>query len=133
MCIDPAGIGDHIRNLSVVDVASLSIEPDCRLETDAFGTLVCTSIDMGSTKRTTIRLSDERQQLLEDAAAIVADSPNDDPPRSDVIDAALTHLIESEQNIQDARDEHPPHVIQSIANTSVLALRYRTRVESRWR
>ncbi|WP_425504251.1 DUF7386 family protein [Saliphagus infecundisoli] len=41
--------------------------------------------------------------------------------------------LESETNIQKARDEHPPHAIQSIANTSVLALRYRTRVESRWR
>ncbi|MFC4990589.1 DUF7386 family protein [Saliphagus infecundisoli] len=85
------------------------------------------------TKRTTLRLSDERQQLLEEASEIVADDPEDDPPTSDVIDAALTHLIESETNIQEARDEHPPHVIQSIANTSVLALRYRTRVESRWR
>ncbi|ELY59285.1 hypothetical protein C492_11120 [Natronococcus jeotgali DSM 18795] len=50
------------------------------------------------TDRTTLRLSDERKQLLEDAAGIVVDGPEDDPPRSDVIDAALTHLIESEQN-----------------------------------
>ena len=83
------------------------------------------------TKRTTIRLSDDRQQLLEEASEIVADGPEDDPPMSDMIDAALTHLVESEQNIQG--EEHPPHVIQSITNTSVLALRYRTRVESRWR
>jgi hypothetical protein len=84
-------------------------------------------------KRTTLRLSDKRQRLLEQATEIVADSPEDDPPMADVIDAALTHLIESEQNIQNARDEHPPHVIQSIGNTSVLALCYRTRVETRWR
>ncbi|MFC6764804.1 DUF7386 family protein [Natrinema soli] len=63
----------------------------------------------------------------------MADGPNDDAPTSDVIDAALTHLIESKQNIQDARDEHPPHVIQEIATTSVVGLRYQTRVESRWR
>ncbi|MFC4986709.1 DUF7386 family protein [Saliphagus infecundisoli] len=68
------------------------------------------------TKRTTLRLSDERQQLLEEASEIIADGP----PMADVIDAALTHLVESEENIQNACDEHPPHVIQSIANTSVL-------------
>lgn len=56
-----------------------------------------------------------------------------DRPGSDVTDAALTLLVESEQNIQNARDEHTSHVIQSITNTSVLAVRYRTRVESRWR
>ncbi|WP_114579057.1 hypothetical protein [Saliphagus sp. LR7] len=51
------------------------------------------------TKRTTLRLSDERQQLLDEASEIVADVPEDDPPMADVIDAALTHLVESEQNI----------------------------------
>lgn len=50
-----------------------------------------------------------------------------------MIDAALTHLIESEENIQGARDEHLPHVIQDIANTSVIGLRYRTSVNTRWR
>lgn len=85
------------------------------------------------TKRTTLRFSDERQQLLGEASEIVADSSDDDLPMTDVIDAALTHPVGSEQNIQAARDEHPPHVIQWTANTSVRALRYRTRVESRWR
>lgn len=87
---------------------------------------------MGSTKRTTIRLSDERQRLLDQAKGIVADGPNDDPPTSDVIDAALTHLIESEQNLDELRGELPPTTIQQF-NTSVLSLRYRTTVESRWR
>lgn len=85
------------------------------------------------TKRTTLRLSDERKQLFEETSEIIADGPEDDFPMSDVIDASLIHLLESEENIQDGREEHPPHVIQSIANTSVLALRYWTRVKSRWR
>nr|WP_232833877.1 hypothetical protein [Saliphagus sp. LR7] len=51
------------------------------------------------TKRTTLRLSDERQQLLEEASEIIAGGPEDDPPIADVIDAALTHLVESEENI----------------------------------
>lgn len=85
------------------------------------------------TKRTTLRLSDERQRLLEQAEEIVRDGPDDEPPTSDVIDAALTHLIESEENIDAAREEHSPTVISDIANTSVIGLRYRTRVESKWR
>lgn len=87
---------------------------------------------MGSTKRTTIRLSDERQRLLEDAQRIVANGPNDDPPMADVIDAALTHLIESNDNLSQMRDDLPPTTIQRF-NTSVLGLRYRTTIESRWR
>ena len=82
--------------------------------------------------RTTIRLSDERKQLLERAEEIVAASPNDDPPMSDVIDAALTHLIESHQNMDKLRGEVPPTTIQQF-NTSVVALYYRTDIESRWR
>lgn len=84
------------------------------------------------TDRTTIRLSDERKQLLEQAERIVAANPTDDPPMSDVIDAALTHLIESRQNIDELRGDVPPTTIQQF-NTSVLALYYRTNIESRWR
>lgn len=87
---------------------------------------------MGSTKRTTIRLTDERQRLLDRAKGIVAAGPSDDPPNSDVIDAALTHLIESQENLDDARSELDPTTIQQF-NTSVVGLRYRTSVESRWR
>ncbi len=85
------------------------------------------------TKRTSLKLTDERQRKLEQASAIVAVDEYDDPPMSVVIDAALTHLLESEQNIQDARGKVDPETIQAIANTSVLGLRYRTSVESRWR
>ena len=87
---------------------------------------------MGSTKRTTIRLSDERQLLIEQAKEIIADGPTDDPPTSEVIDAALTHLIESEENLDNLRDELPPTTIQRF-NTSVLGLRYRTTIGSTWR
>lgn len=85
------------------------------------------------TDRTTLRLSDERKQLLDQASAIVAHGPNDDPPRSDVIDAALVHLIQSESNIRDVRGKHDPQTIQEIANTDVLKLHYRTSVDSEWR
>lgn len=85
------------------------------------------------TKRTTLRLSDERQRLLDQAKGIVADGPEDDPPRADVIDAALTHLIQSQKNIDDARGEYNPEAIKAIASTDVLGLYYRTSIESRWR
>ncbi len=85
------------------------------------------------TDRTTLRLSDERLRLLEQASEIVADGPTDDPPRSDVIDAALTHLIESQENLEDVRDRYPPQEVKDCCNTSVLGLRYRTSIESRWR
>ncbi|MFY4815071.1 DUF7386 family protein [Haloarcula sp. AONF1] len=84
------------------------------------------------TDRTTIRLDDERKRLFDRAGAIVARDQDDDPPRSEVIDAALTHLIQSRENIDDARDELEPRTIQKF-NTDVLALKYRTTIEERWR
>lgn len=86
-----------------------------------------------TTDRTSLSLTDDRKRLLEQASAIVAADDHDNPPRSDVIGAALTHLIESENNIQAAREDGAePTAIQQF-NTSVLGLKYRTRVESRWR
>ena len=82
------------------------------------------------TKRTSLKLTDERQ--LEKASEIVASGPDDDPPMSVVIDAALTHLIQSRQNIDDARSELAPSTIQRF-NTDVLGLWYRTSTENRWR
>lgn len=85
------------------------------------------------TDRTSLKLTDERKRLFEKAEQIVAADDMDDPPRSDVIDAALTHLIESEESIQQPREEDiEPTTIYQL-NTSVLGLNYRTRVESRWR
>ncbi|WP_394347913.1 DUF7386 family protein [Halorussus salinisoli] len=78
-------------------------------------------------------MSDERKRPIEQAEQIVAADPHDDPPTSDVIDAAVIHLIESQENIDAVRSEYPPNVIQDIANTSVIGLRYRTSVESTWR
>lgn len=85
------------------------------------------------TDRTSLKLNDERKRLFDQASQIVADDSTDDPPRSDVIDAALTHLIESHDNIEQVRDKYPPRTIKDCANTSVLGLRYRTYVESKWR
>jgi hypothetical protein len=86
-----------------------------------------------TTDRTTLRLSDERQRLLDQAAEIVAADPSDDPPMSDVFDAALTHLIESNENLEDVRDRYPPQTVKDCCNTSVLRLRYRTSIDSVWR
>lgn len=85
------------------------------------------------TKRTSLKLTDERQLLFDKASEIVARDSSDDPPRSDVIDAALTHLIESNENLDDVRDEYPPQTVKDCCNTSVLAMRYRTFSQSRWR
>ena len=87
---------------------------------------------MGSTKRTTIRLTDERQRLLDQAKRIIAADQYDDPPNSVAIDAALTHLIESQENFEQARNEFDPTIVQEF-NTSVLGIRYRTSIESQWR
>lgn len=81
-------------------------------------------------RRTSLKLSDERERQLEKTSEIVTSGPDDDPPMSVVIDAALAHLIESEENIRDARDELDPATIQQF-NTDVLGLWYRTRVEGR--
>lgn len=85
-----------------------------------------------ATDRTTIRMSDERKRLFDQASSIVARDDHDDPPRADVIDAALTHLIQSRENIDDARDDLDPETIQRF-NTEVLGLRYRTSIDERWR
>jgi len=50
-----------------------------------------------------------------------------------VIDAALTHLIESHENLEEVRDEYPPQTPKDCLNTSVIGLRYRTSIESKWR
>lgn len=85
-----------------------------------------------TTDRTTIRLDDERKRLFDRASTIVASDEHDEPPRSEVIDAALTHLIQSRENMDDARDELDPRTIQRF-NTDVLALKYRTSIDERWR
>lgn len=85
------------------------------------------------TKRTSLKLTDDRQRKLDRASTIIAEDEYDDPPMSVVIDAALTHLLESKENIDQARGKYHPETIQAIGNTSVIGLRYRTFVESKWR
>nr|WP_225317621.1 MULTISPECIES: hypothetical protein [Haloferax] len=51
------------------------------------------------TKRTSLMLTDERQLLLGRATGIVVSVPDDDPPMSAVPGAALTHLVESRENL----------------------------------
>jgi len=85
-----------------------------------------------ASKRTTIRLSDERQLLLDRALEIVASELDDDPPTSDVIDAALIHLIESEENLQQFRNNIDPQILNEL-NTSVLKFEYRTSIASKRR
>jgi hypothetical protein len=85
------------------------------------------------TDRTSLKLTDERKRLFDQASAIVASDEADEPPRSDVIDAALTHLIESRENLDDVRDEYPAQTVKDCCNTSVVGLRYRTSIESKWR
>lgn len=83
-------------------------------------------------RRTSLKITDKRERQLERASQIVADGPDDDPPMSVVIDVALAHLIQSEENIRTVRDTLDPETIQQF-NTNVIGLRYRTRIESRWR
>ncbi|WP_345777409.1 hypothetical protein [Halorubrum sp. 2020YC2] len=74
-------------------------------------------------------MTDERERQLKRASEIVASSPDDDPPMSVVTDAALAHLIQSEENIRNARQELDLGTIQRF-NTGVLRLRYRTQIDS---
>lgn len=83
-----------------------------------------------STDSATLQPSDERKGLLDQAMTIVADGLNDDPPRSDVIDAVLTHLIKSEECMENAWEELEPSTMQF--NTEVIGFHYRTSVDSQW-
>lgn len=87
---------------------------------------------MGSTKRTTIRLTEQRKRLLDRAGKVVAAGPTDDPPNSVVIDAALTHLIESEENLEDVMGTMAPEKIEQF-ETSVVGVDHQWSIESNWR
>lgn len=49
--------------------------------------------------------------------------------KADVLDAALLHLVESIDNMDDVRDEVNPNTIQRF-NTSVLKFHYRTSIDA---
>jgi len=84
------------------------------------------------TKRTSLKLTDERQRKLDRASEIVANGPRDDPPMSVVIDAALTNLIEHKRNLDYARKELDPQVVKEF-NTSVVGIQYRTSLKTTYR
>ncbi|WP_418281880.1 DUF7386 family protein [Halorubrum sp. DTA98] len=52
-------------------------------------------IPLLTTDRTSLKLTDERKRLFNQTSEIVAADGQNKPPRSNVIDTALTHLIES--------------------------------------
>lgn len=132
LCIDSHLIGRVGIYHPVVSGAGLYQSSLQLPEENVLDPPVHTLVYMGSTKRTTIRLTDDRQRLLEQAKEVVAADQYDDPPNSDVIDAALTHLIESKENFEEARTDMEPMAIKQF-NTSVIGFRYRTSIESKWR
>jgi hypothetical protein len=87
-----------------------------------------------TSKRTSLKLSDDRL-LLFDKAAEILKPPGDhvDPPRSDIIDAALTHLIQSEANLRDAKNDGVSPKLLKRFNTDVLEVTYSTRITPIWR
>lgn len=87
-----------------------------------------------TSKRTSLKLSDDRL-LLFDKAAEILKPPGDhvDPPRSDIIDAALTHLIQSEANLRDAKNDGVSPQLLKRFNTDVLEVTYSTRITPIWR
>ncbi|MDG5759702.1 hypothetical protein QA600_10155 [Natronococcus sp. A-GB1] len=72
------------------------------------------------TDRDTLQLSDERKRLLEQAEEIVSADSSDNPSMRKGIDAALTHLIKSQENLEDVRDRYPLVDVKDCCNTSVL-------------
>ena len=65
-------------------------------------------------RRTSLKLTDERERELEKAGEIVVSNPKNDPLMSVVLDAALRHLIESKENIRDRRNKYDPETIQKL-------------------
>jgi len=52
--------------------------------------------------------------LFAQAEEIVVTDPSDAPSHSDMIDAALTHLIDSQINPEDVRATYPPNEIKAV-------------------
>lgn len=81
----------------------------------------------------TLEMTDDRARRMDKAAGLLARDDHDDPPKSKVIDAALTHLLESAENIDDYRHDlaHgnsrvPPSQAQKLMGTSIMGLHFRT-------
>ncbi|WP_238330881.1 DUF7386 family protein [Haloglomus irregulare] len=84
------------------------------------------------TDRTALDPTDGRRRRFEQASGTVVADDHDDPPRSDVIDPATTHPVESEEHIRAAREGSVEPTTSQRFDSSVLCLRYRTRVVSSW-
>ena len=72
------------------------------------------------------RLDDDRTILMDELRGRLGIEK--DRWRADVVDAALLHLFQSFENMDEAREDLDPATIQRF-NTDVLALHYRTSVD----
>jgi hypothetical protein len=72
------------------------------------------------------RLDDDRTILMDKLRGRLGIEK--DRWRADVVDAALLHLFQSFENMDEARENLDPTTIQQF-NTDVLALHYRTSVD----
>jgi uncharacterized protein Yka (UPF0111/DUF47 family) len=70
----------------------------------------------------TIRLTAEHQRLLDRAEEIVDGEVTIAPLPQEVSEAALRHLVESVENIEEKGDEYDSETIQDLCNTSVVTL-----------
>jgi len=64
------------------------------------------------TKRTSLKLSNERQRLLDQVTEIVAVDEHEELRINIMIDAAITHLIQPRQNLGKIRSELDLKTIQ---------------------
>ena len=61
------------------------------ISTKPFGIDLISIPSLPMSRRTSLKLTDERERQLEKASEIVASSSDDDPPMSVVINSALAH------------------------------------------
>jgi len=130
-CIKSGGLSSRLVPPAVVNGGTIRAELSQSVEIDGIAP-PCIRRVMNESRRISLKLTDDREHQIEKASEIVSSGPEDDPPMSVVIDVALAHLIQSEENIHDAREELDPATIQQF-NTDIIGLRYRTQVTSRWR
>lgn len=89
-------------------------------------------------KRTSLKLTDERQRKLDRAKELLARDEHDDPPMSVVFDAALDHLLESHDNVADIRRDGEMEsldfeTVRRVYNTSVLKAKFRSELHQTYR
>jgi len=74
------------------------------------------------------RLDDDRLRKMDRARDVLGIEK--ERWRADVLDAALNHLLESYENMDEGRSEYDPETIKDLCNTSAFRLYYRTDIES---